>query len=136
LAATDGEREVRLIYYAFDFLHLDGWAVLSLSLIERKALLDPLVESALGIQFNGHETGDGELIFKHDGKLGFDEVSKTIDAPYAPGNRGLWRKAKALNRKSSSSSAGPTLKDLCLIFGRSYGLLHQRRHAHLRRRRK
>jgi ATP-dependent DNA ligase len=26
-------------------------------------------------------------------------VSKTIDAPYAPGNRGLWRKSKALNRQ-------------------------------------
>jgi ATP-dependent DNA ligase len=26
-------------------------------------------------------------------------VSKTIDAPYAPGNRGLWRKAKRLNRQ-------------------------------------
>ena len=26
-------------------------------------------------------------------------VSKTIDAPYAPGNRGLWRKAKAVNRQ-------------------------------------
>jgi hypothetical protein len=26
-------------------------------------------------------------------------VSKTIDAPYAPGNRGLWRKAKWLNRQ-------------------------------------
>jgi ATP dependent DNA ligase C terminal region len=26
-------------------------------------------------------------------------VSKTIDAPYVPGNRGLWRKAKALNRQ-------------------------------------
>ena len=45
-AATDGERGVRLAYYAFE-----------------------------GV------------------------VSKTIDAPYAPGNRGLWRKAKALNRQ-------------------------------------
>ena len=37
---------------------------------------------------------------KHAGKLGFEGVvSKTIDAPYAPGNRGLWRKAKALNRQ-------------------------------------
>jgi ATP-dependent DNA ligase len=26
-------------------------------------------------------------------------VSKTIDAPYASGNRGLWRKAKSLNRQ-------------------------------------
>jgi ATP-dependent DNA ligase len=44
--------------------------------------------------------GDGELILKHAGELGFDGVvSKTIDAPYAPGNRGLWRKAKALNRQ-------------------------------------
>jgi ATP-dependent DNA ligase len=37
---------------------------------------------------------------KHAGKLGFEGVvSKTIDAPYAPGNRGLWRKAKALDRQ-------------------------------------
>jgi ATP-dependent DNA ligase len=37
---------------------------------------------------------------KHAGKLGFEGVvSKTIDAPYTPGNRGLWRKAKALNRQ-------------------------------------
>jgi ATP-dependent DNA ligase len=36
-----------------------------------------------------------KLILKHAGKLGFEGVvSKTIDAPYAPGNRGLWRKAK------------------------------------------
>ena len=42
--------------------------------------------------------GDGELILKHAGNLGFEGVvSKTIDAPYAPGNRGLWRKAKWLN---------------------------------------
>ena len=53
-----------------------------------------------GLQFNDHETGDGELILKHAGKLGFEGVvSKTIDAPYAPGNRGLWRKAKGLNRQ-------------------------------------
>jgi ATP-dependent DNA ligase len=37
---------------------------------------------------------------RHAGKLGFEGVvSKTIDAPYAPGNRGLWRKAKWLNRQ-------------------------------------
>jgi ATP-dependent DNA ligase len=47
-----------------------------------------------------HDTGDGELILKHAVKLGFEGVvSKTIDAPYAPGNRGLWRKAKARNRQ-------------------------------------
>jgi hypothetical protein len=99
-AATDGERGVRLVYYAFDLLHLDGRDVSVLPLIERKALLEPLVADKPGLQFNGHETGDGELILKHAGKLGFEgAVSKTIHAPYAPGNRGLWRKAKWLNRQ-------------------------------------
>jgi bifunctional non-homologous end joining protein LigD len=42
-AATDGERGVRLVYYAFDLLHLDGWDVSKLPLVERKALLEPLV---------------------------------------------------------------------------------------------
>jgi DNA ligase D-like protein (predicted ligase) len=99
-AATDGERGVRLVYYAFDLMHLDGRDVSGLSLIERKALLEPLIADKPGLQFNGHETGDGELILRHAGKLGFEGVvSKTIDAPYASGNRGLWRKAKWLNRQ-------------------------------------
>jgi bifunctional non-homologous end joining protein LigD len=66
-AATDGERGVRLVYYAFDLLHLDGWNVSAMTLIERKALLEPLSADTLGVQFNGHETGEGELILKHAG---------------------------------------------------------------------
>jgi DNA ligase D-like protein (predicted ligase) len=101
-AATDGESGARLVYYAFDLLHLDGRDVSALPLIERKKLLEPLMVGKLGLQFNGHETGDGGLILEHAGKLGFEGVvSKTIDAPYAPGNRGLWRKAKWLNRQES-----------------------------------
>ena len=99
-ATTDGERDVHLVYYAFDLLHLDGWDVSNLQLIERKTLLEPFTANKPGLQYNGHETGDGELILKHAGKLGFEGiVSKTIDAPYAPGNRGLWLKAKWLNRQ-------------------------------------
>ena len=99
-AATDGERDVQLVFYAFDLLHIAGWDVSNLPLVRRKELLEPLVSNKPGLQFNGHETGDGELILKHAGKLGFEGVvSKTIDAPYAPLNRGLWRKAKALNHQ-------------------------------------
>ena len=42
-AASDGQRGVRLVYYAFDLLHLDGRDTASLPLIERKALLEPLI---------------------------------------------------------------------------------------------
>jgi ATP-dependent DNA ligase len=41
--ATDGERGMKLIYYAFDLLPIDGWDVSDLQVIERKALLEPLV---------------------------------------------------------------------------------------------
>jgi ATP-dependent DNA ligase len=45
-----------------------------------------MVTNKAGVQFNGHDTGDGELILNHAGNLGFEGVvSKTIDAPYAPG---------------------------------------------------
>jgi ATP-dependent DNA ligase len=40
-AATDGESGARLVYYAFDLLHLDGRDVSRLPLIERKKLLEP-----------------------------------------------------------------------------------------------
>jgi ATP-dependent DNA ligase len=99
-AATDGEGGVHVVYCAFDLLHLAGWDVSSLPLIKRKELLEPLVANKPGLQFNGHDAADGALILEHAGQLGFEGVvSKTIDAPYAPGNRGLWRKAEALNRQ-------------------------------------
>ena len=83
-AATDGERGVHLVYYAFDLLHLNGRDVSTLPLLERKSLLEPLTADKPGLQFNGHDTGDGELILRHAGKLGFEGVvSKTVDAPYA-----------------------------------------------------
>jgi DNA ligase D-like protein (predicted ligase) len=99
-AATDGERSARLVFYAFDLLHLDGCDTARLPLLERKALLQSIVTDIPGLQFNAHETGDGELVRRHACQLGFEGiVSKTVDAPYASGNRGLWRKAKCLNRQ-------------------------------------
>jgi bifunctional non-homologous end joining protein LigD len=73
-SASDGERGVRLVYYAFDLLHLDGRNTGSLPLIERKALLEPLITGTPGLQFNAHETGDGEVVRKHACKLGFEGV--------------------------------------------------------------
>ncbi len=99
-AASDGSHGVRLVYYVFDLLHLDGRDTASLPLFRRKALLKPLVVGIPGLQFNDHKTGDGELISRHACGLGFEGiVSKTVDASYAPGNRGLWRKSKCLNRQ-------------------------------------
>jgi hypothetical protein len=63
-AASDGERGVQLVYYAFDLLHLDGRDVSARPLIDRKALLEPLIANKLGLHFNDHVTADGELILR------------------------------------------------------------------------
>ena len=42
---------------AFDLLHLDGQDVSTLTLLERKSFLEPLVANKPGLQFNGHDTG-------------------------------------------------------------------------------
>ncbi len=52
-AATDGERGVHVVYYAFDLLHIGGWDISSLPLIERKKLLEPLITNKPGLQFKG-----------------------------------------------------------------------------------
>jgi hypothetical protein len=49
----------------------------------RKPLLEPLIAGTPGLQFNAHETGDGELVRQHACKLGFEGVvSKTVDANF------------------------------------------------------
>jgi bifunctional non-homologous end joining protein LigD len=48
-AATDGARGVHLVYYAFDLLHIGGWDISGLALIERKALLEPFVANKPGL---------------------------------------------------------------------------------------
>jgi bifunctional non-homologous end joining protein LigD len=60
--------------------------------LERSAIGLALVENGWRVLF--------ALVRRHACQLGFEGiVSKTAAAPYTPGNRGLWRKAKCLNRQ-------------------------------------
>jgi hypothetical protein len=107
-------RRVRLVFYAFDLLHIDGRDRTRLPLLERKALLEPILAEKPGLQFNGHETGDGELIRRHAFQLGYEGVvSKTVDAPYAPGQprlvaQGKMSKPPGIRRRRMDRPRGVT----------------------------
>jgi hypothetical protein len=109
-AATDGERGARLVYYAFDLLHLNGRDVSALRLIERKGLLEPLLANKPGLQFNGHETGDGELILEDAGKLGFESYRRRSMRPTRRETGAYGAKQNGSTARNSSSSAGRTRK--------------------------
>jgi ATP-dependent DNA ligase len=98
--ASDSGKAAALVFFLFDLLYLDGEDLRPLPLIERKERLSALLTNAGPcLNYGDHVTGQGPAF--HDracAKHVEGIVSKRIDAPYTPGNRGLWRKAKCLNR--------------------------------------
>jgi ATP-dependent DNA ligase len=89
-----------LIHFAFDLIELDGEDVARLRLLERKERLAQLLKDPpAGIVYSEHEGGDGEAFRRAACQHGLEGVvSKRIDRPYLPGDRGAWVKSKCLNR--------------------------------------
>jgi bifunctional non-homologous end joining protein LigD len=89
----------RLVFYAFDLLWRDG-DFRTLPQIERKqALSDLLGENGIEapIVFSEHLIGDGQEMFKHAAKLGWEGiVSKNAQAPYRSDRNEAWLKIKTV----------------------------------------
>jgi DNA ligase D-like protein (predicted ligase) len=100
-AATDSRRTGGLIYFAFDLLFLNGRDMTRAPLLDRKGRLQALLKGApQSIQYSGHHIGDGKRILDAACRAKAEGIiSKRVDAPYVPGNRGLWRKSKCVNRE-------------------------------------
>ena len=89
-----------LAYFAFDLLELNGESLTRLPLRERKTRLAALLKNPpAGIAYSEHEGGDGEVFRRAACQHGLEGiVSKRLDRPYLPGDRGAWIKTKCLNR--------------------------------------
>jgi len=87
----------RIVFFAFDLLHLDGQDLRRTPLIERRAALRKLIEpeSRSPIQFSDHADCDGALFFKHAAELGLEGiVSKRAKSLYCGGPSKNWLKTK------------------------------------------
>ena len=86
----------RFRFYAFDLLHLDGYDLRSLPLINRKELLARLVGHDPGlIRYSDHFDERGDIVLRHACRLGLEGVvSKLRDAPYRSGRGKSWAKSK------------------------------------------
>jgi DNA ligase D-like protein (predicted ligase) len=99
-AASEPGNAAALVFFLFDLLFLDGEDLTGLPLVERKARLPDLLSgTAVSLQYSDHQAGQGPAFYKLVCERGLEGiVSKRADAPYLPGDRGLWRKTKCLNR--------------------------------------
>ena len=91
----------KLVYYAFDLLHLDGWDLTAAPLEQRKSLLGQLLAGHISgrsaLQLSDHVVGDGQELFDRASEMGLEGiVSKRASAPYQPGRSATWSKTKAL----------------------------------------
>ena len=88
----------RLVFFAFDLLHLDGEDLRARPLQERKARLAELVGPAdpfCPIQVCEHYNGNGGLLLKAAEKLGLEGIiSKKLDSRYVSGPSKAWLKTK------------------------------------------
>jgi DNA ligase D-like protein (predicted ligase) len=99
--ASDAGNAARLVFFLFDLLYLDGEDLTARPLIDRKARLAALLANATSLlQYCDHQIGRGREFYQQASAISLEGiVSKRADAPYTPGNRGLWRKVKCLHRE-------------------------------------
>ena len=98
--ASDSGNAAALVFFLFDLLHFDGEDLRPGPVIERKDRLGRLLANAAPcLHYSDHIIGHGPAFYEKACAMRVEGiVSKRIDAPYTPGNRGLWRKVKCLNR--------------------------------------
>ncbi len=86
---------VKIHYYVFDLLHLDGHSTRGLPLRERKALLRDLFEWDDPLRFTQHRNTDGEAYFAQACSKGWEGlIAKRADSLYRPGRTTDWLKFK------------------------------------------
>jgi bifunctional non-homologous end joining protein LigD len=87
-----------LTYFAFDLLHLNGHSLRALPLIERKEVLEQIVDgSAEFLRFSEHVETSGDVVFAKACELRAEGiVSKRTASKYSSGRSGDWLKIKCV----------------------------------------
>ena len=107
-AATDARSTEGLVLVLFDLLFLDGEDLTGEPLRVKERLEALLASPPPGLQYSEHHLVSGETFYRNACKLGIEGiVSKRLDCPYKPGDRGFWRKVKCLLRQGDLNALLP-----------------------------
>jgi bifunctional non-homologous end joining protein LigD len=90
-----------LVYFAFDVLYVDGVDLRGATLIDRKRVLQQLLEGASPtIQYSDHFAMSGPDFFRNACKLGLEGmISKRADGTFQSGRSPAWLKVKCVRRQ-------------------------------------
>jgi bifunctional non-homologous end joining protein LigD len=92
-----------LIYYVFDLLYYDGYDLMAVPLLERKQLLQKILQSkslSPAIKYNDHVIGNGPLVYQRACEYSLEGiVSKRVDSLYIEKRTKQWLKIKCSHRQ-------------------------------------
>jgi bifunctional non-homologous end joining protein LigD len=97
-ATLSGERMGKLNLMLFDLLHLDGIDVARAPLLDRKGLLEAVLDPPPPhLAYSSHILGEGEQAYRLASEREFEGIiSKRADRAHHPGRSDEWRKTKHL----------------------------------------
>jgi bifunctional non-homologous end joining protein LigD len=99
-AIKDSSEE--FIYYIFDVLYYDKFNLMGLKLIERKKILENILnnQSSSILKYSDHVVGSGKTVFAKSCKVGLEGiVSKKADSIYSQERNKNWLKVKCIKRQ-------------------------------------
>ncbi|HEX2204363.1 MAG TPA: DNA ligase D [Longimicrobium sp.] len=96
-------REDELVFYAFDLLHLDGYDLRGVPLLQRKETLRALLAGLAAngpIRFSDHVVGNGKAFLQQGCRMGLEGIiSKRADSHYTSKRTRDWLKVKCQRRQ-------------------------------------
>src|SRR3989442_9116090 len=88
-----------IVYYVFDLLYRDGYDLMSCPAIERKAVLEEILNSASFVKLSDHIVGDGEEFFEQIEKFHLEGmIAKRAASTYVQKRSSDWLKVKTVKR--------------------------------------
>ncbi len=91
---------IKVYYYLFDILHLDGHDTTAVPLRERKKLLRAALPFRDPIRFTAHRNAGGESYLREACRKGWEGlIAKRADGRYVHGRSPLWLKFKCGHRQ-------------------------------------
>lgn len=94
-------RQEELVFYGFDLLHLDGYDIRAVPLLERKEALRAILEGAPErVRFSDHVVGNGRAFHRQACGMGLEGIiTKRCSSPYLPKRTKDWLKIKCQRRQ-------------------------------------
>lgn len=88
--------QVPVVYIAFDLLWLGDRSTMELTYVERRRLLDQVIDPTARVQVPGYQAGDGHAVLEAARQWSAEGLmAKRLDSVYRPGQRSpAWRKIK------------------------------------------